>query len=79
MLHRISVARVEDNGWSGYAEGTKTGDTWTLWGEETTGGKTYQTRHRMTRVTPERWDFSWAMSEDGTNWLVVMEGTTQKR
>ncbi len=33
----------------------------------------------MTLVTPERWDFKWEMSEDGTNWLVVLEGATQKR
>ncbi|PWB77722.1 MAG: hypothetical protein C3F15_02660 [Holophagae bacterium] len=70
---------VEDTGWSGYAEGTKTGDAWTLWGEETTGGKTYRTRYRMTQVTPERWEFDWAMSENGTDWLVVMEGASVKK
>ncbi len=70
---------VEDTGWSGYAEGTKSGDTWTLRGEETTGGKTYQTRYRMTQVTPEKWEFNWAMSEDGMDWVVVMEGTTEKK
>lgn len=79
MLHGISVARVDSTGWSGYAEGTRTGDTWTFRSEETIGGKSYRTRYTMTLVTPERWDFKWEMSEDGTNWLVVLEGATQKR
>lgn len=70
---------VEDTGWSGYAEGTKTGDTWTFQSGETIGGKTYQTRYTITLVNPETMDFSWEVSEDGTDWVVVMEGTTEKK
>ena len=70
---------VEDTGWAAYAEGTKTGDTWTFLSEETIGGKTYQTRYAMTLMTPEKMTFSWEMSEDGTSWVLVMDGTTEKK
>jgi hypothetical protein len=65
-----------NNGWSGYSEGTRTGDTWTFRSEETMGGKTYHTRFTMTLVNPKRMDFAWEMSEGGSNGVVLMDGAT---
>ena len=79
MLHGISVARVDNTGWSGYAEGTRTGESWTFHSDELMGGKTYHGRYTMTLVTPKKMNFSWETSEDGTNWVVMMDGTTEKK
>ena len=79
MLHGISVARVDSTGWSGYAEGTRTGATWTFRADEVMGGKILHGRYTMTLLTLKTMSFSWEMSEDGTNWVVVIEGMTQKR
>jgi hypothetical protein len=70
---------VDSTGWSGYSEGTHTGDTWTFQSKETMGDKTFHSRFEMKLVSPKNMEFSWAMSEDGTNWVVVMDGTSEKK
>lgn len=70
---------VDNTGWSGYSEGTHTGNTWTFQSKETMGDKTFHSRFEMTMVSPKKMEFSWAMSEDGTNWVVVMDGTSEKK
>lgn len=69
---------VDNGGWAGYSEGTRSGDTWTFTSEETMGGKTYHSRYSMTFAKPDTISFSWEMSDDGSNWAVMMEGTSTK-
>jgi len=67
---------VDNSGWSGYAEGTRSGDTWTYSSEETVGDQVYRTRYAITRKSSTEVSFTWEMSEDGTTWTVIMEGTS---
>ena len=69
---------VDNNGWSGYSEGTRSGDTWTFHSEETMGGVTYHSRFTMTMESDDRMTFSWAMSEDGMNWETLMTGESRR-
>lgn len=70
---------VDSTGWSGYAEGTRSGDTWTFTSKETMGGQTFHSRYTMTMVSPKKMEFDWAMSENGDDWTVMMEGTSTKK
>lgn len=70
---------VESTGWSGYAEGTRTGATWTFRADEMMGGKIIHGRYTMTLVSPTKMTFSWETSEDGKIWAVMMDGTSQKK
>jgi uncharacterized protein YndB with AHSA1/START domain len=79
VLHEISVARVGSTAWSGDTEGTRTGATWTFRSDDLMGGKAYHGRYTMTLVAPKKMSFSWGMSEDGTRWVVMMDGTTEKK
>ena len=70
---------VDSSGWSGYSEGTRSGDTWTYQSEEMMGGKTYHTRFTITMKSPTQMVFTWEMSEDGSNWMLLMDGTSEKK
>jgi hypothetical protein len=70
---------VDSSGWSGYAEGTRTGDALEFQSQETMGDMTFPSRYRMTFVSPTTTEFTWAMSEDGTDWVVMMEGTSERK
>jgi hypothetical protein len=70
---------VDSTGWSGYAEGTRTGKTWTFASDDLMGGKVYHGRYTMTLVSPTKMTFSWETSEDGKIWAVMMDGSTEKR
>jgi hypothetical protein len=70
---------VDSTGWSGYSEGTRTGDTWTFQSKEMMGGMTYHSRFNMTMTSPTTMTFNWEMSEDGSKWTVMMDGTTSKK
>ena len=70
---------VDNNGWSGYSEGTLSGDTWTFTSTETMEGKTYHSRFAMKLETPAKMTFTWEMSEDGKNWNVMMDGISKKQ
>jgi hypothetical protein len=69
---------VDSTGWSGYSEGTKSGDTWTFRSQEMIGGTTYHTKMVMTMSSPDTTTFTWEMSEDGSSWTVLMSGTNTK-
>lgn len=69
---------VDNNGWSGYSEGNRSGDTWTFTSTETMEGKTYHSRFAMKMETPVKMTFTWEMSEDGKNWIVMMDGVSKK-
>lgn len=70
---------VDSTGWSGFAEGSREGDTWTFQSQEMMGGTTFHSRATMTMTSPTTMSFSWGVSEDGSTWTVMMEGTTTKR
>jgi hypothetical protein len=70
---------VDSSGWSGYAEGARTGDTWTFQSREVMGGTSFESRAIMTMTSPSTMSFSWAVSEDGSTWTVLMDGTTTRR
>jgi len=70
---------VDSTGWSGFAEGSREGDTWTFQSKEMMGGTTFHSRATMTMTSPTTMSFSWGVSEDGSTWTVMMEGTTTKR
>ena len=70
---------VDSSGWQGISEGTHKGNAWTFQSEESMGGKTYHTRFTMKMESPKKMAFSWEMSEDGTTWATMMDGTTEKR
>lgn len=69
---------VDSNGWSGYAEGVKSGNTFTFKSKDVMGGKTYHTRFTMELATPTEMKFSWEVSEDGENFMVLMDGGSKK-
>lgn len=69
---------VDNSGWSGYAEGTRSGDSWTFQSTELMGGKEFHSRFTMTMTSPKEMEFSWGVSEDGENWTTMMEGTSKK-
>lgn len=68
---------LDSSGWAGFSEGTRSGDTWTFQSTETMEGKTYHSRFTMT-MSPTEMTFTWEMSEDGENWMAMMEGTSKK-
>lgn len=70
---------IDTNGWSSYAEGTHSADTWTFTSDEIMGGTTYHTRATMTMTSPEAVRFAWEVSEDGTTWTLLMDGTSVKK
>ena len=70
---------VDSNGWSGYAECTRSAATEIYTSKEMMGGQTFHTRFTMTMKSATKMDFSWEMSEDGSNWMLLMEGTSEKK
>lgn len=70
---------VDSTGWSGFSEGTRNGDTWTFHSEEMMDGATYRSRFIMTMTSAETMTFSWAISEDGSEWTVLMDGISTKK
>lgn len=70
---------VDNTGWSGYAEGSRSGDTWTFQSTETVEGKTYHSRFKMIMKSPKEMTFTWEMSEDGKTWTAMMDGTSKKK
>jgi hypothetical protein len=69
---------VDNNGWSGFAVGNRSGDNWTFRSTETVEGKTYQSRFTMGMEAPRKMTFTWEVSEDGKKWTVLMDGTSTK-
>jgi hypothetical protein len=70
---------IDNNGWTNYAEGTRSGDTWVYQNEETMEGKTFQSRFTVALKSDTESTFSWEISEDGKNWMTLMEGSNKKQ
>lgn len=70
---------VDSSGWSGYSEGSRSGDNWAFRSTETIEGKTYHSRFTMVMKSPTEMTFTWEMSEDGETWVAMMDGTSKKK
>ena len=70
---------VDSGGWMNYALGERTGDTWTFTAKEQMGEQVFHSRFSMTMESPGRMTFSWEMSENGTDWNLMMDGTSEKQ
>lgn len=70
---------IDTDGWMGLSEGTRSGDTWTFRSKDVMDGKTYHSRYTMTVAPSAPMPFKLEISEDGENWTVMMEGTTEKK
>ena len=61
------------------ATGTVSGSTWTWTGKtELGGGKSIHSRFTLVEISPTVHNVKWEMSEDGTTWKIVGEGTSTK-
>ena len=61
------------------ATGTVSGETWTWTGKtDLGGGKSISSRFTLIETSPTVHNAKWEVSQDGTTWTVVMEGTSTK-
>jgi hypothetical protein len=70
---------VDNGGWSNFAEGIHSGNTWTFESEETVEGNTFHSRFTMTMESPTKMTFAWEVSQDGKSWTTMMDGTSTKQ
>jgi Protein of unknown function (DUF1579) len=68
---------IDNSGFSEAAKGHVDGNNWTYTSEDKMGGKTYHGRYSMV-TSPDAYTFKYETSEDGNNWMVIMEGKTTK-
>jgi len=66
-------------GQANYSEGTVSGDTWTWNSDENMGGQSFKGRFTMKVLTPTSYTYKYEMSQDGTNWTMVMDGKATKK
>jgi len=62
-----------------HSEGTVDGDTWTWNSDEHVGGQTFKGRFTMKVMNPTSYTYKFEMSQDGTNWMTVMDGKATKK
>jgi hypothetical protein len=70
---------VDNMGMGGHATGQVENDVWTYTDETKMGGRTFKGRYTMSDVKPDSYSFRYEMSEDGTTWKTVMDGTTARQ
>jgi hypothetical protein len=68
---------IDNSGFSEAAKGHVEGNNWTYTSEDKMGGKTYHGRYSMV-TSLDSYTFKYETSEDGNNWMVIMEGKTTK-
>jgi len=70
----------EYNSWgeSMESKGSVDGDTWTWTSDEKMNGKPMKSRFTMKMTSPTSYTFSFEMSQDGTNWTLLMDGKATK-
>jgi hypothetical protein len=73
-----TYAGIDNFGMSVAAKGNVDGDNWTYTSEDKMGGKTYHGRYSMVTSSPDSYTFKYETSEDGSNWMTIMEGKTTK-
>ena len=69
---------IDNSGMNTAAKGNVEGNNWTYTSEDKMGGKTYHGRYSMVTAAPDSYTFKYEMSEDGKNWMTIMEGKTTK-
>lgn len=67
-----SMGQLED------ATGTFDGTTWSWTSNENVGGQVMKGRYTAKEDSPTKYSFKYEMSQDGTNWTTVMEGSSTK-
>ena len=65
-------------GWCGLSKGSVSGKVWTYTSKSTMGGKTTHERFTISEQGDSKQSFTWAVSEDGKTWNVMMEGESTK-
>lgn len=68
---------IDNSGFSAMAKGNVDGNTWTYTSEDKMGGKVYHGRYSMV-TSPDSYTFKYESSEDGSNWMTIIEGKTTK-
>lgn len=71
----------EFNSWGEFTDskGSLNGDAWTWTSDEKMGGMSMKGRFTMKVTSPTAYDFSFEMSQDGTQWSTVMDGKATKK
>lgn len=60
------------------SKGTLADDTWTWTSTEKHGGMTINTRFTLKTLSPTSYSIKLEVSQDGTNWMLFMEGKSTK-
>jgi hypothetical protein len=76
---RYEYYGIDNAGMQERALGGLEGDSWVYTNDVKMDGKTFKGRYTMTNLKPDSYDFKWEMSEDGTTWNTVMEGTHKRK
>ena len=74
-----TYAGIDNGGMSEAAKGHVDGNNWVYTSEDKMGGKTYHGRYSMVTAAPDSYTFKYETSEDGNNWMTIMEGKTTKK
>jgi Protein of unknown function (DUF1579) len=69
---------IDSLGSAELSAGNKSGDTWTFTADSNVAGQTFKSRYTVVEVSPTSYTFKWEMSQDGTKWATMMEGTSKK-
>jgi hypothetical protein len=70
---------LDNMGMAEHAYGNVENDVWTYTNEGKMNGKAYKGRYSMTNLKPDSYDFKYEMSEDGSAWNTVMEGSYHRQ
>lgn len=69
---------IDSRGSSELSAGNKSGSTWTFTSDSVVAGMAFKSRYTIIEVSPTSYTFKWEMSQDGTKWATVIEGTAKK-
>lgn len=69
---------VDSTGWSSFSHGKVEGKTWTYSSEMTMGEMKFKARFILEEISDTEHEFKFEMSEDGSTWNTVMEGSSTK-
>lgn len=69
----------DSHGQAELATGTFDGETWSWTSDEKMGGMTMKGRYSAKVLSPTSYAFKFEVSQDGTNWNLVMDGKATKK
>lgn len=75
---KFTYNEFDSMGTSDLATGTFDGTTWSWTSNENMGGQVMKGRYTAKEDSPTKYSFKFEMSQDGTNWTTVMEGSSTK-